>query len=63
MKTDSPDNKEITVRASSRHSCSTDARITLVNLGSSGNKDIVLPSVVSCGGEPVRVKIKRQIFI
>lgn len=54
MKIDSPDNKAITVSASSRHLCSTDARITLVNRGSNGNSDIVRPSIVSCGGDPFK---------
>lgn len=54
MKIDSPDNKAITVSASSKHLCSTEARITLVNRGSNGNSDIVRPSVVSCGGDPFK---------
>jgi len=54
MKIDSPDSKAITVNASSKHLCSTDARITLVNRGSNGNNDIVRPSVVSCGGVPFK---------
>lgn len=54
MKIDSPDNKAITVSASSKHLCSTDARITLVNRGSNGKSDIVRPSVVNCGGDPFR---------
>lgn len=63
MKTDSPDNRATTVRTSSRHWCSADARITLVNRGSNGNKDIVLPRVVSCGGEPIPMKVERKSLI
>jgi len=53
----------MTVNASSRHLCSTDARITLVNRGSNGNSDIVRPSVVSCGGDPFKKNIRILLYI
>lgn len=62
-KIDSPDSRAITVSASSRHLCSTDARITLVNRGSNGNNDIVRPSVVSCGGDPFGRERKKNFII
>lgn len=34
-----------------------------MNRGSNGNKDMVLPRVVSCGGEPIPMKVERKSLI